>query len=354
MLPALVWKRLHRAQSLRESTLPKLTLKVIKHALYWPNIFTGVDSLQCWDLIIVGAGPAGLTAGIYGARTGIKTLIIEKGVAGGVVAEAPFVENYPGFPEGIKGADLAKKMVEQTRLTGATISEFEEVTELNLEGPDKNVRTSKAFYQTPALIIATGCTHKHLGVPGEEEFLGRGVSYCAVCDGPLFKKKKVLVVGGGNTAVSSSMYLSNIASEVKLAHRRKQLRVGEVASRELADKGVKLLWNTEIKTILGEGVVKSVVLYDNETCETREIEVDGVFIQVGEDPNSQVVRKAGIKVDEQGYIEVDSSQKTNIEGVYACGDVTMCQEKQIGTAVGQGIVAALGAFGYVKNPYYRV
>ena len=309
--------------------------------------------MQRWDLIIVGAGPGGLTAGIYGARTGLRTLIIERGVAGGMVAEAPFVENYPGFPEGTKGVDLAKKMVEQAKLTEVTISEFEEVMELNLEDPDKNVRTSKALYTTYALIIATGCTHKHLGVPGEEEFLGRGVSYCAVCDGPLFKKKKVLVIGGGNAAVSSAMYLSNIASEVKLAHRRRQLRVGEVTTRALVEKGVKMLWNTEIEAIRGEGLVKSVVLYDSETRETREIEVDGVFIQVGEDANSQVAQNAGIKVDTQGYIKVDSSQKTNIEGVYACGDVTTCQEKQIGTAVGQGIVAALGAFGYVKRPYHR-
>lgn len=304
-------------------------------------------------MLIVGAGPAGLTTGIYGSRIGLRTLITEKGVAGGMVAEAPFVENYPGFPEGIEGADLAKKMVEQARLAGVTISEFEEVVELNLEGLEKKVKTSKASYKAPALVIATGCTHKHLGIPGEEEFLGRGVSYCAVCDGPLFKKKKVLVVGGGNAAFSSAMYLSNIAYEVKLVHRRKRLRVGEVATRALVDKGVKVLWNSEVKAIRGEGVVKNVVLYDNETCATREIEVDGVFVQVGEAANSQVAKNAGIKVDEQDYIEVDSRQETNVEGVYACGDVTTCQEKQIGTAVGQGVVAALDAFSYIKHPYHR-
>jgi len=307
--------------------------------------------MEHWDLIIIGAGPAGLTAGIYGARSGLKTLILEEKTPGGAAAETPLVENYPGF-EAISGRDLSDRMSEHCRKVGAKINELEKVVELDLKGEKKTIKTDRASYTASALIIATGSHHQELKVPGEAEFRGRGVSFCAVCDGAFFKGGKVLVVGGGNSAVVSSIYLANLASNVKLAHRRDQLRAEKALQDSLQAQKVDMLWNTELKEIKGDVKVRSAVLVNNKTGETKEISVDGVFVQVGEMPNSQFAKKAGIAVDEGGYIIVDERQRTNIDGVYAAGDVTTGPVKQIGTAVGDAIVAANEAFGYIKRPYY--
>ncbi len=304
------------------------------------------------DLIIIGAGPAGLTAGIYGARSGLKTLVLEEKIPGGEAADTPLVENYPGFPEGISGRELSDKMAEQCRKVGAEIRELERVIELELADEKKTVKTDRATYTASAVIIASGCHYRTLGVPGESEFRGRGVSYCAVCDGAFFKGRKVLVVGGGNSAAVSAIYLSNLASDVKLAHRRSQLRAEKALQEDLRAQGVKILWNTELKEITGDGKVEEVAVFNNKTGKTTKMDVDGVFIQVGEVPNSQFAKEAGIVVDTGGYIIVDDRQRTNIGGVYAAGDVTNCPIKQIGTAVGQAIIAASEAFGYVKQPYY--
>lgn len=308
--------------------------------------------MEEWDLIIVGAGPAGLTAGIYCARNGLKTLILEEKQAGGALMIIPWIENYPGFPDGISGENLASRMIFQCKKFGAEIREFERVEELRLDGRGKTVKTSSREYVAKAIIIATGSRHKRLNVPGEREFEGRGVSYCALCDGPLFKGLRVLVVGGGNTAAASALYLANLASKVYLAHRRNQLRAEEIYAREMIEKEIEILWNTEVKCIKGDLKVRGVTLFNNETGGERELEVDGVFVCVGEEPNSEIAKKAGVKVDERGYIIVDSLQRTNIQGVYAAGDVTVNQVKQIGTAIGQAIVAAVEAFKYVKKPYY--
>ena len=308
--------------------------------------------MEHWEVIIVGAGPAGLTAGIYTARSGLKTLILEEKIPGGLVAEAPIIENYPGFPEGIRGPDLVDRMVRQAGAAGVEIRSWEGATRMELSGEEKVVETKKGAYSANAVILAMGASHKKLGVPGEEEFAGRGVSYCALCDGPLFKGKRVLVVGGGNSAVASAQYLAGIGVETKLAHRRSRLRAGERAERELVERGVEILWNTELREIRGESLVESVKLYNNSTGEEWEMNVDGVFIQVGEKPNSEVAADAGVEVDEDGYIKVDRRQRTNIRGVYACGDITNNPVKQIGTAVGQAIVAATEAYGYIRRPYY--
>ncbi len=308
--------------------------------------------MEHWDLIIVGAGPAGLTAGLYGARSGLKTLVLEEKTPGGAAAETPLVENYPGFYEGISGRELVEKMTEHCRKVGARINELERVAELDLKGEKKLVKTDRAAYTASAVIIASGCHYRSLGVPGEKEFRGRGVSYCAVCDGAFFKGGRVLVVGGGNSAVVSAIYLANLASDVKLAHRRAQLRAEEALAKDLQAQKVEVLWNTELKEIKGDVKVRSVILTDNKTGETKEINVDGVFVQVGEVPNSQVVQDAGVEVDKGGYVVVDDRQRTNIKGVYAAGDVTTGPIKQIGTAVGQAIVAATEAFGCIKRPYY--
>ena len=308
--------------------------------------------MESWDVVIIGAGPAGLTAGIYATRSGLKTLILEEKTPGGMAATSPWIENYPGFPEGITGTDLTDKMLEQCRRLGVEIRDFEGAVELHLERDSKIVITDSSKYESKALIIASGSQHRLLGVPGEKEFQGKGVSYCAICDGFFFKGKKVLAVGGGNCAAMSALFLHNLASEVYLAHRRDQLRAEEAYVKELKEKEVKILWNTEVKEIRGDKIVEKVVLYNNNNRQTEEMSVDGVFVLVGETPNSKYALKAGIKGNERGYIVVDSNQRTNIPGVYAAGDVTFCPVKQIGTAVGQAVIAATEAFGYVKRPYY--
>lgn len=308
--------------------------------------------METWDLIIVGAGPAGLTAGIYAARSGLKALIIEEKIAGGTLGDAPVIENYPGF-ERVSGAELAQKIVAQCRKLGIAIHEFEKVTGLDLKGEEKVVKTDKGVYKARAVIIASGSSYSELGVPGEKEFRGRGVSYCGICDGPLFKGKRVLVVGGGNSAVVTALYLAELASEVKVAHRRDAFRAEEARVKALLEKGnVEVFWNTELREIKGGKLVEKAILFNNKTGEVRELPIDGVFVQVGEIPNSHLAKEAGVEVDEHGYIIVDIRQRTNISGVYAAGDVTNHPVKQVGTAVGQGITAALEAYGYIRRPYY--
>jgi thioredoxin reductase (NADPH) len=305
------------------------------------------------ELAIIGAGAAGLAAGIYGVRSGLKTVVLEEKLAGGTVADAPIVENYPGFPS-VAGNELAQKMVAHAKAAGVTLKEFETVVSLDLKSGKKRVQTQKAVYEARAVIFASGSHYRQLGIPGEKEFRGRGVSYCGICDGPFFKGKRVLVVGGGNSAVMTTLYLAGIASETKIVHRRQAFRCEEALTQGLKNaKNIEILWNTEIKEIRGDKVVQTAILLDKNTGETREMPVNGVFVQVGEDPNSKVAKDAGIALDQDEYIITDAHQQTNLEGVYAAGDVTNHPIKQVGTAVGQGITAALEAYSHIRRPYYR-
>jgi thioredoxin reductase (NADPH) len=305
------------------------------------------------ELVIIGAGAAGLSAGIYALRSGLKTVVIEGKLAGGTAADAPFIENYPGFAS-VSGTDLSQKFVAHARAVGVTINELETVTSLEVKGEVKHVQSDKAKYEARAVIIASGSHYRQLSVPGEIEFRGRGVSYCGICDGPFFKGKRVLVVGGGNSAAMTTLYLSGIAAETKMVHRRESFRCEEALTRGLkSTKNVEILWNTEIKEIKGDKAVQEVVLLDKKTGKTSTLSVNGVFVQVGEDPNSHIAKEAGLKLDEDDYIIVGSEQQTNIDGVYAAGDVTNHPIKQVGTAVGQGITAALEAYGYIRRPYYK-
>jgi len=309
--------------------------------------------MEQWDLIIIGAGPAGLSAGIYAARSGLKTMIIEEKMAGGTTSDAPIVENYPGFAQ-ISGGELAEKMVLHCKKMGVTIRELETVSSLRLRDDEKVVITHKTEHVAKALIFATGSHYREIGVPGEREFRGKGVSYCAVCDGPFFKGKKVLVVGGGNSAATAILYLSGVVGEVVVMHRKHAFRAEEALVKDISErKNVRVLWNTEVQEIKGEKIVNSVILLDNKTGETSELAVNAVFVQVGEAPNSQIAQEAGVEVDEHGYVRIDMYQKTNLPGVYAAGDVTNHPVKQVGTAVGQGITAALQAYVYIRQPYYR-
>jgi len=305
------------------------------------------------ELVIIGAGAAGLSAGIYAVRSGLRTVVLEEKLAGGTAADAPFIENYPGFAH-VSGTELAQKMVAHAKAAEVPINELEQVVSLYLDGAKKRIQTQKTTYEAKAVIIASGSHYRMLGVPGEKEFRGRGVSYCGICDGPFFKGKRVLVVGGGNSAAMTTLYLSGIAAETKIVHRRESFRCEEALTQSLSDaKNVEILWNTEIKEIQGDRVVQKVVLVDKKTGETRELAVNGVFVQVGEDPNSQLAKNAGVKMDQDEYIIVDGQQRTNVEGVYAAGDVTNHPVKQVGTAVGQGITAALEAYAFIRRPYYK-
>ena len=309
--------------------------------------------MENWELIIIGAGAAGLAAGIYGARSGLKTLIIDEKMAGGTTSDAPVVENYPGFPE-ITGGELAEKIVLHCKKIGASIHELESVTELEISEEKKIVKTSRTFYETKAMIIATGSHYREIGVTGEKEFRGRGVSYCGVCDGPLFKGKRVVVVGGGNSAATTALYLSGIAAEVMLVHRRSAFRAEEALVKDIRSKNnVKIFLNTEVKEIRGEKLVTQVVLFDNKTKEIKGLATDAVFVQIGEAPNNQIAQAFNVALDKEGYIKIDLFQRTNIPGVFAAGDITNHPVKQIGTAVGQGITAALEAYSYIRRPYYR-
>jgi thioredoxin reductase (NADPH) len=278
---------------------------------------------------------------------------LDEKMAGGTTADAPIVENYPGFPK-ITGGELAEKMVLQCRQIGVTIRELEPVTKIQIKENDIIVKTNKSAYNSKAIILATGSHYKEIGVKGEKKFKGRGVSYCGVCDGPLFKGKRVLVVGGGNTAATTTLYLSGIVSEVLIAHRRAVFRAERALVEDIKSKNnVKIFWNTEIYEIMGDNLVNNVLVVNSKTNERRKIPVDAVFVQIGEAPNNKIIQNTGIEMNDKGHVITDSSQKTNLPGVYAAGDLTNHPVKQIGTAVGQGITAALEAYSYIKRPYYR-
>lgn len=302
-----------------------------------------------YDLTIVGAGPAGLSASIYGARMGLKTLVLGE-VLGGMAAENALIENYPGFAQ-ISGFELSMKMREQADRYGAVIRYPERVEALSLEGIEKEVKTGQMSFSSKAVIVATGCTHRKLGVPGEEKFRGRGVSYCAACDGPLFKGKRVMVVGGGNSAVTETLYLTGVAGKVYLVHRRDDFRADAVLKKRVLESDVEILWKSQVRSIEGDDVVRHVRVLDGEVGRERIVDVDAVFASVGEVPQSELVAKAGVETDSEGYIHVNRRQETSIEGVYAAGDVAG-GVRQIGTAVGEGITAAVNAYLYIVGGWY--
>ena len=323
------------------------------HKLLHPNIhLKEMPVMENWDVIIIGAGSSGLAAGIYTVRSGLKTLILDEKLPGGAISDASTVVNYPGFVE-ISGGELAEKMTTHCRKAGAIIHDLEPVTELEIIKGRKIVKTSKAIYEAKAIIFSAGSRYKEIGVKGEKEFHGKGVSYCGVCDGPFFKGKEVLVIGGGNSACITSLYLSGLAAQVTVTHRRQAFRAEKSLVSDIATKSnVNILWNTEVQEIKGDKQVKSVLLIDNTTGKTGEMAVDAVFVQVGETPNSQIAKAIGVEIDDHGYIKINIRQQTNLPGLFAAGDVTNHPIKQVGTAVGQGITAALETYYYIRRPYY--
>lgn len=291
------------------------------------------------DLIIVGCGPGGMTAGLYAARMGLKTIIFESGICGGRMINAWQIENYPGV-ESISGGELASQMKKQTENAGAEIQEMVTIEKFQFSKSQKVVTTADGSkFQAPAIILAMGACDAELGVLGEQEYHGRGISYCATCDGPLYRGKTVIVIGGGNTAAMDTLFLANIAKKVYLVHRRDKLRAEKaLADRIMASPNVEIIWNTILTEVLGEAVATGVRLHDKKTTKEWRLNVDGVFIAVGCQPNSSIVEPAGIQLDNNGNIIVDTHQQTNIPGVYAIGDITG-EPRQIVRACGDAVRA---------------
>jgi len=300
-----------------------------------------------YEVIIIGGGPGGLTAGLYTSRAGLKTLLVERGVFGGQIVNAQRVDNYPGFPDGIPGFELASLMHQQAIKYGLeTITA--EVTGLK-SGHTYGVLTNEDNFEAGAIIIATGSQYIKLGVAGEEKLLGHGISYCATCDGFLFRDLDVAVVGGGDTAITDALELSQHASNVYVIHRRDQLRAGQVLRQQaFAQPKLKFVWNTVVEDITGEGMVSGVRLHNVKTDEISTLPVAGVFVAIGFEPNSQCF-DAIVDVDETKHIITDELMATSVPGIFAVGDIRRNSARQITSAVGDGATAAISAFKYLQE-----
>ncbi|KEF33231.1 thioredoxin reductase [Deinococcus sp. RL] len=301
---------------------------------------------QDFDVVIIGGGPAGLTAAIYTGRGGLSTLVLEKGLPGGQIAQTEEVENYPGFPEPISGMELAQRMVQQAEKFGARI-EMEEVeavehSEHACDYPF-TVRGYGGTYRARSVILATGANPRRLNIPGEEHFWGKGVSTCATCDGFFYRGKKVVVVGGGDAAVEEGLFLTKFADEVTLIHRRDTLRANKVAqARAFANPKMRFIWNTVVEEIQGEEHVTGVRLKNVETGEVSEMATDGVFIFIGHVPNTDFVRDT-VRLRDDGYVEVTDEIYTSVPMLFAAGDVSDHVYRQLATSVGAGTRAAMSA-----------
>ncbi len=300
-----------------------------------------------YDVVIVGAGAAGLTAGIYSSRSGLSSIVLERGVPGGQAGEAPLVENYPGF-ESISGVELMEKMKAHC-LKHTEIKEGEEVLKVKTLGGKFEIRSEKETYESRAIIIATGARYRKLNVKGEKELLGKGVSHCATCDGFFFKDRDVVVVGGGNRALSEALYLNSIGVKTRIIHRRDELRADRLLQESAFSRGIKVLYNSQVKEIGGKEKVEGVII--TKEGKEEEMPCDGIFVSIGEKPNNEIARLLELEMDNRGYIKVGGAQRTSRKYVYGAGDVTT-GIKQIVIACAQGAVAALSAYIDLENPYW--
>lgn len=301
-----------------------------------------------YDVIVIGGGPGGYTAALYTARAGLSTLIIEKLAAGGQMTETTQIDNYPGFDEGIDGFSLGMKMQSGAERFGAETL-YAEVLSVRLEGKEKRIETSDGNFLASSVIIATGAGHRHLGVEREEELIGKGIAYCAACDGMFFRGKEVAVVGGGNSAVADALLLSRVAKKVHLIHRRDSLRATRVYHKALQEaENVQFHWNSAVTQLLGENLLSGVILQDVQTGAEQVLSLDGLFISVGRNPATALFRDQ-LQLDSSGYIVADESTRTNIPGVFAVGDVRTKAVRQIVTAAADGAVAAHYAEAYLAE-----
>lgn len=307
-----------------------------------------VIKMDKYDIIIIGAGPGGLTAAIYAGRQGTKNLMIDRDLAGGIGREVPEMENYPGF-DSISGLELIEKMKEQA-IKNTELHEMEEVEEIIQNDGEYRftVKTSKGEYQSKTVILATGSSHRHLDAKGEEEFKGKGVSYCATCDGFFFAGRDIIMVGGGNSALQEALYLKNLGANVTLIHRRDEFRAQKHLQNMIKEAGIKTILNATVEEIKGEMLVESVILKDTKTGELTEYPTNGVFISVGYIPHTELAAQLGVDLDESGHIITDKEQKTNVDYVYAIGDVCVGLKQWV-VACGEGAVAATSAFHDLKE-----
>ncbi|MDK2856146.1 MAG: thioredoxin reductase [Bacillota bacterium] len=306
--------------------------------------------MAAYDVIIIGGGPAGLAAGLYAGRAKLKTLLLEQMLAGGQAATTDLIENYPGAPEGTTGSKLTERMEEQAKKFGVEFL-MAQVTDVDLHGREKIVITSEGRYQGKTVIIATGATHRKLGCPGEEEFTGRGVSYCATCDGAFYEDLPVAVVGGGDSAITEALFLTKFASRVYVVHRRDALRATKVVQdKAFAEPKIEFVWNSVVEEIKGGEMVEALRLRNVKTGALQDLPVKGVFIYVGLVPNTGFL-KGQVQLDERGYIPVTANMETNVPGVFAAGDVTVKLLRQVVTAVGDGATAAVAAEKYIEENF---
>lgn len=307
-----------------------------------------MNDIKNFDIAILGAGPAGLTAGLYAGRGGLTAAIIEKMMPGGLVANTEKIDNYPGFPEGISGYELAQRMEQQVKKFGAEIISAQAESVVSENKYQLTKLSDGSTIKSRALIIATGAFPKTLGVPGEKELLGKGVSYCAVCDGAFFKNQSVAVLGGGDSAVQEAIYLAGLASRVTVIHRRNVLRAADSIQKiAFANKKIDFSWSKDILTIEGSGQVSGVRVMDKQTLKEEVIPASGVFIYVGYKPSSDLV-KGIVRTDEQGYIITDDNMATSVPGIFACGDIRKKLVRQISGAVGDAATAAIAAQQYIE------
>ena len=297
------------------------------------------------NVIIIGSGPSGFTAGLYTARANLTPLLITGNEYGGQVSITYEVENYPGFPESLSGPELVEKMKIQAEKFGTRV-EFDYVSEIVMDQHPFVVRTANGKeYQAKSIIVCTGASPRYLEIPGEKEYTGKGVSYCATCDGFFFRGKDVIVVGGGDSAVEEALFLTKFATRVRVLHRRDQLRASKILQeRAFSNEKVEFVWNTVVNEVLGdaEGKVRGVVIQNTETGEISELQTDGVFIFVGHLPNNNLLQ-GKLELDEDGHLIVDTKMRTNVPGIFAAGEIMDKTFKQVATSVGQGCAAAMQA-----------
>jgi thioredoxin reductase (NADPH) len=302
-----------------------------------------------YDVIIVGGGPAGLTAGLYTCRSRLKSLLIEKMVVGGQVVTTEMVENYPGFKDGIKGPELIQNMEEQAKKFGLDILTGDVEGVSAGEGNLRQIKLSDREFSCRALIIASGSKSNEMGIKGESELRGRGVSYCATCDGPFFRGLDIAVIGGGNSAVEEGIFLTKYAKKVYIVHRRDQLRADKIVQeRAFKNEKIEFVWNTVLDRIEGNQTVNAILLRNVKTNTLSKLEVGGVFMYVGIKPNTEFL-KGIVALDERGFIITDDEMKTSLPGIFAAGDVRVKLLRQIATAVGDGATAAFAAEKYIED-----